>query len=95
MLLGQLPDLRDTQAGKELIAIGMKEGIEEGIKEGIKEGIEEGLEKGTLIGTIRTCRSVLGMEGVEETSLIAKPIAELMELAGELQEQVRNRFGSH
>ncbi|XZE19929.1 hypothetical protein SH449x_005260 [Pirellulaceae bacterium SH449] len=91
MLLGQLPDLRDTQAGKELIAIGIKEGI----KEGIREGIEEGLEKGTLIGTIRTCRSVLGIEAMEEASLISKSIAELKELAGELQEQVRNRFGSN
>lgn len=89
MLLGRLPDLRDTQAGKELIAIGIKEGM----KEGIKEGIEEGLEKGTLIGTIRTCRSVLGMEALEEINLIAKPIAELKELAGELQDLVRNRFG--
>jgi hypothetical protein len=30
MLLGQLPDIRDTQLGKDLIAIGISEGKLEG-----------------------------------------------------------------
>jgi hypothetical protein len=65
MLLGQLPDLRDTQAGKDLIAIG------------IETGIEKGIEKGAFIGTIRTCQSVLGLELSNETALLTESIAVL------------------
>ena len=77
MLLGQLPDLRDTQAGKDLIAI----------------GIEKGIEKGALIGTIRTCQSVLGLELSNETDLLTESIAALAKMASELQVSVRSRFG--
>ena len=73
MLLGQLPDLRDTQAGKDLIAIG--------------------IEKGALIGTIRTCQSVLGLELSNETDLLTESIAALAKMASELQVSVRSRFG--
>ena len=73
MLLGQLPDLRDTQAGKDLIAIG--------------------IEKGALIGTIRTCQSVLGLELANETDLLTESIAALAKMASELQVSVRSRFG--
>ena len=41
MLIGELPDLRETQAGRDLIAIG------------IRQGIDIGIEKGELIGQIR------------------------------------------
>ena len=77
MLLGQLPDLRDTQAGKDLIAI----------------GVEKGIEKGGLIGTIRTCQSVLGLELSIESDLHAESIASLAKMASELQASVRSRFG--
>lgn len=90
MLLGQLPDLRDTQAGKDLIAIGVKEGVQEGIKEGIKEGIE----KGTLLGTINTCRSVLGLDSLDENELLSRSVGQLKELAEDYRRQVRNRFGT-
>jgi predicted transposase YdaD len=60
MLLGKLPDLRDTQAGKVLIAIG------------VEKGNEKGLEKGALIGTIRTCQGLLGLEVSSETTLRSK-----------------------
>jgi predicted transposase YdaD len=81
MLLGKLPDLRDTQAGKDLIAIG------------VEKGIEKGIEKGALIGTIRTCQSVLGLEMSSETNLSSKSNEELSKIASELQASVRNRFG--
>ncbi len=42
MLVGQLPDLRETQSGKDLIAIGVQEGIEKGIEQGLHAGIEKG-----------------------------------------------------
>ena len=80
-LCGNLPNLRDTQAGKDLIAIGMK------------EGIEKGIEKGTFIGTIRTCQGVLGLEISEEADLYAKSIEDLTKIASELQASVRSRIG--
>ena len=89
MLLGQLPDLRDTQAGKDLIAIG----IEKGIEKGVEKGIEKGLEKGALLGTIRTCQSLLGLELASEADLCSKSIEELSNVANELQASVRRRFG--
>lgn len=91
MLLGQLPDLRDPQAGKDLIAIGVKEGVQEGIKEGIKEGIE----KGTLLGTINSCRSVLGLDSLDENELLSRSVGQLKELAEDYRRQVRNRFGTN
>mgnify|MGYP006272629199 CR=1 FL=1 len=36
MLLGELPDLRDTASGRDLINIGRREGRNEGISEGIR-----------------------------------------------------------
>ena len=83
--LGQLPDLRDTQAGKDLIAIGIEKGIE--------KGMEKGIEKGALIGTIRTCQSVFGLELSIESDLHAESIAALAKMASELQASVRSRFG--
>jgi len=40
MLVGQLPDLRDTQSGKDLIAIGVKEGIEKGKRQSLVQVLE-------------------------------------------------------
>ncbi len=40
MMLGQLPDLRDTQSGKDLIAIGKREGKLEGKREALLEVLE-------------------------------------------------------
>ena len=45
MLLGKLPDLRDTQTGKDLIAI----------------GVEEGMNKGIEIGKIQILEQILGL----------------------------------
>ena len=78
MLLGKLPDLRETQAGKDLIAI----------------GIEQGIEQGELIGTIRTCQSLLSGAGDSEEKLLTKSIEELSSMATELQAKLRKRLGS-
>lgn len=40
MMLGQLPDLRETQTGKDLIAIGKLEGKLEGKREALLELLE-------------------------------------------------------
>ena len=44
MLVGQLPDLRETQSGKDLIAIGVQEGIEKGIEKGKRQSLVQVLE---------------------------------------------------
>lgn len=41
MLLGELPDLRDTASGRDLINIGRNEGRTEGRAEGLAEGVRE------------------------------------------------------
>lgn len=82
MLLGNLPDLEDTQAGKELIAIG------------IEKGIEKGIEEGELIGIIRTCQTVLGIESTSIVELRDQSIDKLRDLASELQQSLRNRLGT-
>jgi hypothetical protein len=78
MLLGKLPDLRETQAGKDLIAI----------------GIEQGIEQGELIGTIRTCQSLLTGIIDSEEKLLAMSIDELSSMATELQGRVRQRLAT-
>ena len=44
MLVGQLPDLRETQSGKDLIAIGVQEGIEKGIEKGKRQSLIQVLD---------------------------------------------------
>jgi len=50
MLLGKLPDIRNTRSGQDLIAIGIEQGIEKGIEQGIKKGRDEGIDQGKLVG---------------------------------------------
>ncbi|HBJ35057.1 MAG TPA: hypothetical protein DDZ51_09945 [Planctomycetaceae bacterium] len=72
MLIGQLPDLRDTQAGKELIALGEQKGREQGLE----QGLEQGREQGELIGQICILQEFLGLEPTD-----ARALAELSEEA--------------
>jgi predicted transposase YdaD len=58
------------------------------------EGREEGREEGLLMGTIRTCQSVLGLETSSEAELQQKSFDELVMLAQELQAAIRTRFQS-
>jgi len=76
MLLGKLPDLRETQAGKDLIAI----------------GLEQGIEMGELIGTIRTCQLLLSEPPYAEATVKSKSIDELTKIASELQTRLRSRM---
>lgn len=82
MLIGNLPHLRDTQAGKDLIAIG------------VEQGIEIGIEKGTLVGTIQTCQRFLGLPPTERIALETKAIDELRQQAEQLQAAVASRLGT-
>ena len=70
MLLGKLPDIRNTRSGQDLIAIGIAQGIEKGIEQGIEQGIEkgreEGIDQGKLVGQVQLleslCHSIPTME---------------------------------
>ena len=70
---------------------GLAEGMERGIEQGIEQGIERGIERGALIGTIETCRSILGGSSGSEV-LARQPLEELRRLAEQLQSQVRERM---
>lgn len=58
--MGQLPDLRETQSGKDLIAISVQEGIEKGIEKGIQTGIEKGIEKGKRQSLVQVLEARFG-----------------------------------
>lgn len=60
MLVGQLPDLRETQSGKDLIAIGAQEGFQVGLEKGIEKGVERGIEKGKRDSLIQVLGSRFG-----------------------------------
>ncbi len=84
MLLGKLPDLRETKAGKELIAIGIERGRRQAIA---------AIEQGELIGTIRTCQSLLNEPTDSREKLLAMSMEELSSMATELQARLRKRLG--
>jgi len=50
MIIGELPDLEDTQAGKELIAVGEKRGEQRGEERGEERGKKLGEQRGELNG---------------------------------------------
>ena len=70
---------------------GFQEGRQEGRREGRQEGREEGREEGSYIGTIQTCRLLLG-EPAEPDDLSGKSTEELRELAQQLQTLLRQRL---
>ncbi len=85
MLIGQLPNLRDTQSGKELIAIGKQEGREQGLE----QGLEQGRRQGELIGQIRVLQEVLGLEQSESETLAVESVESLTAQLRELRLQYR------
>ncbi len=77
MLIGELPDLRETQSGKDLIAIGVRQGID--------IGIEKGIEKGELIGQIRLIEKLLRLPISTRQELEAKNDQDLRTMLDSLQ----------
>jgi hypothetical protein len=64
---------------------------EQWANQGREQGLAEGIERGALIGTIETCRSILGEPSGSE-GLARQPLEELRQLAQQLQAQVRERM---
>jgi flagellar biosynthesis/type III secretory pathway protein FliH len=86
MLLGKLPDIRNTRSGQDLIAIG----IEQGIEQGIKKGLEEGIDQGKLVGQVQLLESLCNSIPTMETQLRSMSIEQLKSRLNEL----RNSFDS-
>ena len=64
---------------------------EQWLNQGKEQGRQEGREEGSYIGTIQTCRLLLG-EPTEPDDLSGKSTEELRELAQQLQTLVRQRL---
>ncbi len=52
----------------------------------------EGIEKGAIIGTIRTCQSILGLTELSVKELSTKSLDELRALAIQHQSAIRGRI---
>jgi len=57
MLLGKLPDIRNTKSGQDLIAIG------------IQQGIEKGIDQGKLVGQVQLLESLCNSMPTVEAQL--------------------------
>jgi len=79
MLVGQLPNLRDTQSGKELIAIGKV------------EGLEKGRRQGEMIGEVRVLQEVLGLEQTDADVLAELSAEDLLNQLTDLRAQYHRR----
>ena len=98
MLLGKLPDIRNTRSGQELIAIGIEQGIEKGIEQGINQGIEQGIEQGIkkgreegidqgkLVGQIQLLESLCNSISTMEAHLRRMSVEELKSRVNELRD---------
>ena len=58
---------------------------------GIEKGREEGREEEKLIGTIQTCRSILGMEELTQEEICSMSVVEVSTIVSELQAMIRGR----
>lgn len=76
MLLGEMPDLRDTQSGKDLIAIG------------VREGMEKGIEQGELIGQITLLEKLLRLPVSNRQQLASRNVDELRKQLDDLQSKL-------
>jgi hypothetical protein len=82
MLIGQLPDLRDTKAGRDPIARGEELGLEKGLEEGL--GIGE-------LRLIQTVQSILRQPISTEEELSEKDLVQLRLITESLQKQFGTR----
>ncbi|MDA1016324.1 MAG: DUF4351 domain-containing protein [Planctomycetota bacterium] len=71
MLLGELPDLRDTQSGKDLINIGRHEGQQEGRREMLLTLMKAkfGELNAGVVARVEKVASVSGLENIAEQVL--------------------------
>lgn len=93
MLMGQLTDLRETQSGKDLIAIGIQEGIKEGIKEGIEVGELSAMRKAVAL-TLKSRFGELSQQLIDRLAEIrsVERLEQLQMLALEIRSIEQFRF---
>ena len=89
MLLGKLPDIRNTRSGQDLIAMGIEQGIEQGIEKGIEQGIEKGreagMDQGKLVGQIQLLESLCNLIPTIEAQLRNMSVEQLKSRLHELR----------
>ncbi len=78
--------------GQALMTTLAEQWMNHGREEGLEKGLKQGLEQGRLIGSIQTCKKILG-EPLDEAALRHMSLQELQRLAAELQRQVRRTPG--
>jgi flagellar biosynthesis/type III secretory pathway protein FliH len=91
MIFTQLPPLHETQAGKDLIAIGEEKGIEKGIEKAIEKGRKEGQEEGRKEGEVRLIRalqSILCLPISSDAELDGKSLSELRSITASLHQTI-------
>ena len=79
MLLGKLPDIRNTRSGQDLIAIG------------IEQGREEGIDQGKLVGQVQLLESLCNSKPTMETQLRSMSVEQLNSRLNELRNFVDAR----
>ena len=77
MLLGKLPDIRNTKSGQDLIAIGIEKGIE--------KGREEGIDQGKLVGQVELLESLCNSVPTMEAQLRSMSVEKLKSRSNELR----------
>ncbi len=91
MFIQQLPDLRDTRVGQELIAIGKQEGKAEGKLEGKAEGEAKGRLE-SFVGLVHTLQGILGEPLTSEVALRALDLSSQQSLVEDLQNRIKSRL---
>ncbi len=76
MLLGKLPDIRNTKSGQDLIAIG--------IEQWINQGREEAIDQGKLIGQVQLLESLCNSLSTVEAQLRGMSVEQLQSRSNEL-----------
>jgi len=91
MFIQQLPELRDTRVGQELIAIGKQEGKAEGEAKGKAEGEAKGRLE-SFVSLVHTLQNILGEPLENQLALYALDSSAQQKLVDELQSRIKSRL---
>ena len=87
MFIQQLPELRDTRVGQELIAIGKQEGKAEGKAEGEAKGRLD-----SFVSLVHTLQNILGEPLENQSTLYSLDSSAQQKLVDDLQSRIKSRL---
>lgn len=87
MFIQQLPELRDTRVGQELIAIGKQEGEAKGKAEG-----EANARLESFVCLVHTLQNILGEPLENQSALYALDSSAQKKLVDDLQSRIKSRL---